>query len=647
MPAMAQEVVQALPDPAVGELNDALSRLSRNPDSVPALVEAGRASLKLEDVAAAKTFFDRARGVEPGDPRVLEGLAVVAVRQRRAAEAVQLFAQAERAGASLRGFEADRGLAYDLVGDNARAQSFYGEALSREESNELIRRLALSYAIAGDREASEATLLPLLQRRDLAAYRARAFALAILGRQDEAVSIIETMLPERLATRLTPYMRVMPRLTKSQQAAAANLGVFPPNNQIGRDDSALAALDTSTARPAPGTSPIADSRLAPSGPALGSAQAAVQRQQAANARPTGTPTPSTTWVAQPTPAPAVAPAPAPAPAPVRQEVVQTAPAPAPAPTRELPALAQSPASSPQVGPPVASTVRDEPVTVAIAEPPPQQVARPSIALDQPTAPAPTPSPAPAPPPEPEIDLSQVFADLDRAELSTAPRADAVDIASLDIPRERAEPPAPAPAPTPPPPQVPSRQWVQVATGQDTNAFRFDWRRIARGAGGLLDDRRAFYAPWGQTNRLVTGPFDSAKAANDFVAALKAAGVDSFRFVSSAGEEVTEIANLPRVQSSAAPAAPSNPARQWVQVATGQDTSAFRFDWRRIARGADGLLDGRDAFYAPWGQTNRLLTGPFESEKAANDFVARLKAAGVDSFRFASAAGEAVTALSAR
>ena len=83
------------------------------------------------------------------------------------------------------------------------------------------------------------------------------------------------MLPERLATRLAPYMRVMPRLTKSQQAAAANLGVFPPNNQIGRDDPALAALGTSRPRPVPGTSPTSDSRLAPSGPALGSAPAKV------------------------------------------------------------------------------------------------------------------------------------------------------------------------------------------------------------------------------------------------------------------------------------------------------------------------------------------------------------------------------------
>ena len=64
-------------------------------------------------------------------------------------------------------------------------------------------------------------------------------------------------------------------------------------------------------------------------------------------------------------------------------------------------------------------------------------------------------------------------------------------------------------PEPAPPAHPSRHWVQVATGQDTSAFRFDWRRIVRNAGGLLDDAEAFTASWGQTNRLLTGPFDSA------------------------------------------------------------------------------------------------------------------------------------------
>src|SRR5690606_24671301 len=103
----------------------------------------------------------------------------------------------------------------------------YRLALSLGESAVVSRRLAISQAIAGDQRASEATLLPMLQRSDLAAYRARAFALAILGKAEEAVSIAETMLPERLSSRMAPYLRYMPHLTRPQQAAAANLGAFP------------------------------------------------------------------------------------------------------------------------------------------------------------------------------------------------------------------------------------------------------------------------------------------------------------------------------------------------------------------------------------------------------------------------------------
>ena len=82
--------------------------------------------------------------------------------------------------------------------------------------------------------------------------------------------------------------------------------------------------------------------------------------------------------------------------------------------------------------------------------------------------------------------------------------------------------------------------MQVATGQDTAAFRFDWRRIKREAGGLLDTREAFQARWGESNRLLTGPFPNAAAANAFVAQLTEKGVDAFRFTSATGEEVRPL-----------------------------------------------------------------------------------------------------------
>jgi hypothetical protein len=410
------------------------------------------------------------------------------VRQHQPVEALRLFAEAQQSGGLAISHFAERGLAFDLIGDNVHAQQDYATALSAGPDPIVTRRLALSQAIAGDQRASEATLLPLLQRSDLAAYRTRAFALAILGKTEEAVSIAETMLPERLSSRMAPYLRYMPRLTRAQQAAAANLGMFPQAAQIGRDDPALAAY----APPAEPRQPAqtADSRLVPSGAPLGSAsssQGGIPRR----------------------PEPALA---------------------APQPTAPPQQLA-----APQVVPVAAQSLPTEqygpPPTVVATLPPQQQVPGPSFSISPPIAQG-------APGPQPSV--SEAFAEFDLTE-SASPTptaaAGAVDITAI-TPRREA-PPAPRPA-TPARPTNPSRQWVQVATGRDTGALAFDWRRIRREAGGLLDRSSPFTARWGQTNRLVVGPFASVREANEMVAKLKDKKVDSFRFTSAQGEEVKPL-----------------------------------------------------------------------------------------------------------
>jgi hypothetical protein len=145
-------------------------------------------------------------------------------------------------------------------------------------------------------------------------------------------------------------------------------------------------------------------------------------------------------------------------------------------------------------------------------------------------------PATAPPAE-EVDLSVAFADFSLPARPTVAEG-AVDI-TLITPRREA-PPAPARAAPPPRPVIPSRHWVQVATGRNTNALEFDWRRIKREAGGLLDRPTPHVASWGQTNRLVAGPFASAREADQLVARLKEKEVDSFRFTSAQGEEVKPL-----------------------------------------------------------------------------------------------------------
>ncbi|MGC1269822.1 MAG: SPOR domain-containing protein, partial [Croceibacterium sp.] len=162
--------------------------------------------------------------------------------------------------------------------------------------------------------------------------------------------------------------------------------------------------------------------------------------------------------------------------------------------------------------------------------------------------APAAAPAVAVAPPPPRDLRQAFADFTAATAApaTAVPAGAVNMATFQPRREPPPPkpetakPAPAKPAPPPKPVIPSRHWVQIATGRDLGALGFDWRRLKREAGGLLDKHQPQYADWGQTNRMVVGPFASVREAEQFVGKLKDKKLDSFRFTSDQGEEVKPL-----------------------------------------------------------------------------------------------------------
>jgi Flp pilus assembly protein TadD len=144
VPAAAQDepagsgraVVQQLPASETMNLNAALVRLGRNPRDVAALIDAGKAALAIGDVDAATGFFSRADAVSPGNPQFKAGLACAMVRNGNPFGAIPLFDEAARAGITDPKVMIDRGLAYDLVGDNAAAQRIYREALARGPDDE-------------------------------------------------------------------------------------------------------------------------------------------------------------------------------------------------------------------------------------------------------------------------------------------------------------------------------------------------------------------------------------------------------------------------------------------------------------------------------------------------------------------------------
>jgi len=147
-----------------------------------------------------------------------------------------------------------------------------------------------------------------------------------------------------------------------------------------------------------------------------------------------------------------------------------------------------------------------------------------------------------PGPLPTGTLEDVFAEF--GALPTASRGatlGAVDVTAIQPPRERAAPPPPAPERAAPPvDEHPSRHWVQVATGRDRDALKFDWRRISRSAQTLLDGKGPFVTPWVEANRLLAGPYPSAGDAREIVAQLKAMGIDAFTFASPRGQAIEPL-----------------------------------------------------------------------------------------------------------
>jgi len=129
----AQEVVQALPGTTDADrLAEQMRALASNPRDLNALIAAADLSLSLGDLSGAASLYARAEKVSAGDPRIKAGEGAILVRSERPGEALRYFAQAEAAGADVRRFAGDRGLAYDLIGQQDRAQRDYRLALKAD-----------------------------------------------------------------------------------------------------------------------------------------------------------------------------------------------------------------------------------------------------------------------------------------------------------------------------------------------------------------------------------------------------------------------------------------------------------------------------------------------------------------------------------
>ncbi|HEY0628037.1 MAG TPA: SPOR domain-containing protein [Sphingomicrobium sp.] len=508
----------------------ALSRhirvLASNPRDFNALIGAGRAALELGDVQAAAGFFGRAEESYPNAPAAKAGLGAAMAHMGDADGAIFYFDQASRLGASALTIALDRGLARDLNGQLGAAQSDYRLAVQSLNSDEGRRRLALSLAIGRDRAGAMAALQPLLNRRDPAAQRTRAFVLALLGDQVAAGQAIETVMPGGSA-RFAPFFTYLPHLSVQEKAAAVHLGMFPDNAaaRVAQLRNAPAPQLASTAPPsvtsppparvALNTPPPNPVRRAESSPPRENGMVIAGRIPPRSARRTETPAvqqppaPSfslpSTRVASASPSFSLPSASSAPPAEIEQAPMQ------PVEVAGLPEPSAEPAASEQQGSSALVAAEQEGsnlsgidkllATIAEAPPPPQ----PKLELEKPD-PAVTKAAA-----------AKKAADKKAADKKAAEKK-ARDAKLAAEKKEREEAARLGTKGT---------YWVQLAGGSNQDRMATEYRKLSAKAGALLKSRPGYVTEGKDYFRLVIGPFDSKSDSQAFVNKLEKEGVDSF------------------------------------------------------------------------------------------------------------------------
>jgi Flp pilus assembly protein TadD len=488
-PAFAQTEIVQQTNPDADRLADEMRVLAADPRDMGALLSAANYSARLGDSSAALAFLQRAETLDPTNPRILAGRAAVLVRIERPGEALSLFQDAEARGYGPINYLSDRGFAYDLLGQPGLAQRDYRQALQRGGADDdTVRRYALSLGIVGKLDEAMAVLDPLLRRSDRAAWRARAFILAMNGDVPGAERIAASMMPGAVGAGLSPFFRRLGALSVANRAFAVHFGELTPT-QARLADARLAPqlspyvpearqpVQVAAATPAPPAAAPDKSRrkdrrsrredLA----ALTSAsQAKPAPVQVASANPLP---PPPAFVMPPLVQPIPRPTPAPPPAPVRiasgsQPVRFSArpavtPVPTPAPVRTAAAE-----SDYNIDEPIAARPR------RAVSPPVERRPEAQAPVPIPPQPRPQPQPEPQPAPEPVQPVAQ-------PELQPQPQPQPVEqpkpaarigeedsvlakiVGGITIPGDELQKPSPsrsadAPAPQPgsPGPKLPAR-----------------------------------------------------------------------------------------------------------------------------------------------------------------------------------------------
>ncbi|MBZ6380576.1 SPOR domain-containing protein [Sphingomonas sanguinis] len=672
MPLFAQEVVQPLPGTTdADKLGDVMRRVAQNPRNVDALVEAADLSIHLDDLSGAASLLARAEKVDPRDPRVKAGMGSILVRSERPGEALRYFSQAEAAGLPAAKFAGDRGLAYDLIGDQARAQRDYRLALANGASDEIVRRYALSLGISGRKDQALEQLDPLLRKTDRAAWRARAFILAMGGDLPEATRIASTMMPPQLAQGLQPFFQRLPTLPAIDRAFAVHFGETRATPERLADarlapnlppltPEAPVALASATPVTVPTTQPVREDRRRGSRQPMrenrGVALAAAVPQSGVRTPIPTTVTPAPvasapTQMASAVPVPATTPRVVAATLPTRTAQPQpgfssTLPATTPVPDTRAPVAMASTAPVPMVQPLPTASQPSPAATTAMVQP------LPSTAPVQTVQAEPSPAPVATTPPPTALAMVQPVPSqtAEPAPVAPAPRATrsggrrpslaaahavredsilARIVANLSIPAselgvEGPERPVVVAAATP------------VTTGSQ--------RVLAEARAKAERDHEAREKAAETIEPKKTEP-KAPTAAERKAAAAKLAAEKKAAAAKKA--EAAEKALAAKEALEEKKRAKANPERIWVQVAGGANEDDLPKAWAATKAKAPELFAGHKGYKTPLRATHRVLTGPFKTDAEARAFVNQLAKKGISAFPVTSDAGQSVTRLDAK
>ena len=576
------------------QLSDALRAVVRDPMSANALVEAGKKALEVGDANAEIGFFGRASELAPSDYRPKSGLGSALLLLEKPRQALQMFKDAEALGAPSAELAADRGLAFDLNGEQQRAQVEYGIALSHSPTDEVIRRYALSLGISGNKSAALARIAPLVEKNDQAAWRARTFILAMNGEVEEAERIVFRIAPPDVARSLMQFLQMLASQNPSAKAHAVHFGSLPSvatSSPLDPGEVQFRPLDAneatllaqaSAALKVPVTEPVA-----PADPRdvrrLEREQRRIERERASRPQSdTATQIAAsrrTSLINQPT---------------LLAVDVSKRPQTPQANTAgdSLPKAVEA-VSNPAPRSASAGTVMEAPPPSAGVSNVPDVTYRPPV--EAPTLVTP-PVAAQA---QPVIPIS----------------SDQSSMASGSKDEVRLSPPMPAPVAK------------QMPTGMPTGAsFTPASSGLAAIVASLQLEQPSVAAPL---------PDEARQRALKLEAQRKAALADKEKAAKAIEQKrfLEEQAKLRR-----------NPARIWVQVATGRNTSGLPYTWRQLQSAAPKSLAGQNAWVVAYGQSKRLLVGPYPSSGYARTVIEGLKKEGVQSLLFSSEAGQEIDRL---